>query len=581
MIKKNKIIVIWDLEASPGKFPNICLWNKRSTKYFSIINYVDKKPTSIIKNLLDYFQKISNANFFLNPLKNYFIFYKNFSYFDLSFVIEKSFYKNNFLEILKVFSLMEVLKKKKIKELKIFSKNENLNKFLKIYCRNNKIVFNQIVKNSPEISVKKLISFLFFFKPCLDILIFLYRRISFNRKNKISFNKNIIFSYSENISKKSSTLLRSRYWANIFQNNSSIFFNIFIPSKKFSTLNKLSKENQSSSEVYLDHQISFSIICKIFSCLSTIYLKNIFLLFFSKKIFFYNKLPMWYFVKKDWKKSFGFYDIFVNLYYFFLIEKTIKFINNPKKCFYLLENQPWERALCFFWKKKFKEKIIGVCHTPLRFWDLRYKNVEHENNKYIRPDIVGLNGKHSFELFKKEFPSQKKIKLEPLRYSLPKKIKNNNKLKKTVIIVGDYLHNINLSIIESLEKVSGNFNFNYVYLPHPSNSKTIISKKLNLKTILNKKKLCKYNTYCFIIPHMSSSALDFYLLSKKIIIFLDNSMPNLSPLYPNKIIHSAHDSKTLQNVLEKKVRSNNIKHMYSNFFYVSKNKNKWNHFLKN
>ena len=58
-------------------------------------------------------------------------------------------------------------------------------------------------------------------------------------------------------------------------------------------------------------------------------------------------------------------------------------------------------------------------------------------------------------------------------------------------------------------------------------------------------------------------------------------MPNLSPLYPNKIIHSAHDSKTLQNVLEKKIRSNNIKHMYSNFFYVSKNKNKWNHFLKN
>ncbi len=579
MIKKNKRIVIWDLETYPGKLPDICLWNKRSTEYFSIINYVDKKPKLIIKNLLDYFQKITNVNFFSKLLKNYFIFYKNFSYIDLSFVVEKSFYKNNFLEILKVFSLIEVIKKKKIKKLEVYSKNKNLNRFLKIYCVNNNIIFNQVVKNSSEISLKKFISLLFFFKPGLDILIFLYRRISFNCKNKISSNKNIIFSYSENISKKNSILLSNRYWGNIFQNSYSNFVNIFIPSKKFNTLNKLSEENQSSNEVYLDNYIRFSIIWKIFSCLSIILFKNKFLLLFSKKIFSYENLPMWYFLNKDWKKSFGFYDIFVNLYYFFLIEETIKFINNPKKCFYLLENQPWERALCFFWKKKFKEKIIGVCHTPLRFWDLRYKNIEHENNKYMRPDIVGLNGKHSFQLFKKEFPSQKKIKLEPLRYSLPKKIKNNNKLKKTVIIVGDYLHNINLTIIKSLERVGGNFN--YVYLPHPSNSKTIISKKLNLKTILDKKKLCKYNVYCFIIPHMSSAALDFYLLSKKIIIFLDNSMPNLSPLYPNKIIHSAHDYKTLQNVLEKKVRSNNIKHMYSNFFYVSKNKNKWNHFLKN
>ena len=103
MIKKNKRIVIWDLETYPIKIPDICLWNKRSTEYFSIINYVDKKPKLIIKNLLDYFQKIKNVNFSSTSLKNYFIFYKNFSYIDLSFVVEKSFYKNNFLEILLFF----------------------------------------------------------------------------------------------------------------------------------------------------------------------------------------------------------------------------------------------------------------------------------------------------------------------------------------------------------------------------------------------------------------------------------------------------------------------------------------------
>ena len=57
-------------------------------------------------------------------------------------------------------------------------------------------------------------------------------------------------------------------------------------------------------------------------------------------------------------------------------------------------------------------------------------------------------------------------------------------------------------------------------------------------------------------------------------------MPNLSPLYPNKIMHSAHDPKTLQNVLKTKLRSNNTKNVYSDFFYVSKNKKEWKLFLK-
>lgn len=579
MIKKKKII-IWDLQTPPNQHSDICLWNKRSSEFFSIINYIDRKPKQSIKNLLNYFHKIANANFFSKSLRNYFIFYKKFSYYDLSFFVEKSFYKNNFLEILKAFALIDIIKKKNIRELKVFSMNRDLNKFLKVYCSNNKILFTQMVNKSQKITAKNFISIFLFFKSLIEISIFLYRRFSFVKKNKFSSNKNIIFSYSENIVHKNLKFRNSKYWFNIFQNDNSDFVNIFIPGNKLNTLNKLIKLQQFSNEMYLDKEINLQVLYQILKNLFNLFFKNIFFLLFFKNIFFYKNLPMWFFIKDEWKKSFSIFNIFVNLYYFFLIEKKIKFINNPKKCYYLMENQPWERALCFFWKKNFKQKIIGVCHTPLRFWDLRYKNITNNNNKYYRPDCVVLNGKHSYQLFKKEFSLQKKIKLEPLRYFPPKKIKNNNKYKKTVVIVGDYLHDINLKIVESLEKISDNFYFNYVYLPHPSNHKIIISAKLNLITILNKKKLRNYNTYCFIIPHMSSSALDFHLLSKKIIIFLDDSMPNLSPLYPGKILQSAHDFKSLQNALERQLYSNNIKNIYSYFFYTSKNVKKWKHFIK-
>ena len=59
-----------------------------------------------------------------------------------------------------------------------------------------------------------------------------------------------------------------------------------------------------------------------------------------------------------------------------------------------MENQNWERIFLFFWRKNGHGKNIGVKHTTIRYWDLRYFDIS--KNKFFnlpQPDLVAVNGK--------------------------------------------------------------------------------------------------------------------------------------------------------------------------------------------
>ena len=93
----------------------------------------------------------------------------------------------------------------------------------------------------------------------------------------------------------------------------------------------------------------------------------------------------------------------------------MKKINNHKKIFYLFENQPWERCLCFFYKKIYKKKSIWYFHTPIRFWDLRFLIQKNQSQNYS-PNNISFVNKYSQDIYDRDFVI-KKIKLEALRYN--------------------------------------------------------------------------------------------------------------------------------------------------------------------
>ena len=54
------------------------------------------------------------------------------------------------------------------------------------------------------------------------------------------------------------------------------------------------------------------------------------------------------------KSMFGF-KAFLNIFYLKCLDKQISQISQKNRnsvCIYIQENQPWEYALCYFWKKR-------------------------------------------------------------------------------------------------------------------------------------------------------------------------------------------------------------------------------------
>ena len=69
----------------------------------------------------------------------------------------------------------------------------------------------------------------------------------------------------------------------------------------------------------------------------------------------------------------------------------------------------------------------------------------------------------------------------------------------------------------------------------------------------SKEDLKNFNVGKVIVPHMSTSVIEYLLSNKNIIVFLNNNMPIMSPLFMSKTkIKYAFDLKSLKKNLSKK-----------------------------
>ena len=138
--------------------------------------------------------KIGNLN-----IVDYYNLEKNFSYWNLSFFIEKNFYKQNFFEIIKICALDCIVNEKKSESYNFKYVKQKFDEFFfKNYCLNKKIILK--IKSS---EIKKENTNNLYIKNFIRILVFIYNRINFKKNNLIK--QNLFFSYFENtdnISKK-------------------------------------------------------------------------------------------------------------------------------------------------------------------------------------------------------------------------------------------------------------------------------------------------------------------------------------------------------------------------------------------
>jgi surface carbohydrate biosynthesis protein (TIGR04326 family) len=252
----------------------------------------------------------------------------------------------------------------------------------------------------------------------------------------------------------------------------------------------------------------------------------------------------WIFFKEDWNNSFFGTEAMINCLRLNLFEDTFRNIPQQRIGIYIQENQPWEMALIYSWKSAGHGKLIGVPHTTVRYWDLRYfldkRSFLSYKNNFPIPDIVAVNGNVAYDTYVEGgYPPALIAKVEALRYlhlldvieKSSLKGLNNNAL--SILVCGDILSTTNEQMLDWLNEAIPILPDSLIIKvkPHPARSidpKSYPSLNLN---IFNKPlhHLLEEVDVAF-TSNITSAAVDAYFSGVPVVSMLDGDSFNISPL---------------------------------------------------
>lgn len=261
-----------------------------------------------------------------------------------------------------------------------------------------------------------------------------------------------------------------------------------------------------------------------------------------------NLLPfdLWPLHRRDWQSSIYGKIAMNNLLYLNLFEEAIKSIPKQQKGVYLQENMAWEFGLIKAWRSAGHEGLIGMPHTTVRFWDLRYffdpRSYTRNNETDLPlPDKIACNGPVALSAYEHGgYPKKDLVVVEALRYlhlgrakpamsSVSKKMND----PKRLLVLGDYLPrntDLQMSLLEQAIKLMDK-QLKIIVKPHP-NYRINPSKYISLSLEISMEPIEKLLTQSDIAytSSLTTAAVDAYCSGKPVISVLDPQTLNLSPL---------------------------------------------------
>lgn len=259
-----------------------------------------------------------------------------------------------------------------------------------------------------------------------------------------------------------------------------------------------------------------------------------------------SNVDLWPLFKQDWRKSMFGTTALSNCLLLNLFERTLKNLPRQELGVYLHENQGWEKAFVHVWKAAGHGRLVGVPHSTVRYWDLRYF---FDSRSYQRtgkndlplPDSVALNGPAAIAAYRRGgFPEELIVEVEALRYlylaDLPPK---QNVAKESpvdslrVLVLGDYLSSVTHQQMQLLAEAAPLLppDTRYVVKPHP-NCPIKASDYPALQMQITGSPLSELLADCDVAftSNITSAAVDAYGAGVPVLSVLDGEAFNMSPL---------------------------------------------------
>lgn len=163
-------------------------------------------------------------------------------------------------------------------------------------------------------------------------------------------------------------------------------------------------------------------------------------------------IDLWPLFVEDWRESTCGVTAMSNALYCSLFNAALKALPKQQIGCYLQENQGWEFALIQHWKLAKQGRLVGVPHSSVRFWDLRYF---FDPRSYCRnsiksmplPDQVAVNGQAATDAYLQGgYPADELVQVEALRYLYLDEVNAQPRANAVaprqglrLLVLGDYL----------------------------------------------------------------------------------------------------------------------------------------------
>ena len=231
--------------------------------------------------------------------------------------------------------------------------------------------------------------------------------------------------------------------------------------------------------------------------------------------------------------------LYNNLFY-----RAFSILQSDSSAIYLYENQGWEQTLIDSWRTVSNMPLIGFCHIPIKYWDLRFFNSisSQQFGKCTKsyPDIIAVGGRDSQQLLIDSCAPYSKITLvESLRYQYLDNYKYFSSQKSShekcfcLLILVDFSYTVTDSMLTLLREQNNYYkdNLKMYFKPHPLchidlkkynlNDVTVVSKPIN--EILA-------SIDCVFTSSSSSASLEMYTIGIPLLLYSRSSSFNVSPL---------------------------------------------------
>lgn len=566
-------LLVWDSESDPpeGKFTTI-LWRSYSgsssiSSVISLPSIVDLKRIELRDKYLAWIYQLGELKHQGKRVIDHLLLRPNLSYWWMSSLPQK-FNIADYSQIndsIKALAFEEIINEIEPKFIVLKSSNVNLINCLESLCCENSLKFDLInKKQSVKYKFRNRVNILFPYvlKAFLYYLWFLVvtmpvwsiRRIIPEGLGEIVFFDFLVHLDRAGLQKK---VFASNYWTDLVEkliewDIRSNWVHGFFKHKEINTTSKAEKKIKQFNRVWGNQQ--FHMLLEATLQVKLIYQALHDYIFLFKHMALCkvikackpanSKLDLWPLHESYFRDSLYGKESMRNCLRISMIEGIFNVLPKQKMGFYIAENQPWELALISAWRRAGHGFLVGVPHTIIRFWDLRYHfsgNVYKDKKKsaFPMPDILAVNGEISrFNILLSGYDDCKVKDVEALRFIHFKKnrlIKPTPKTSDTlkVLIFGDFTKKTTQKLIDCIETCAENCTKKLLitYKPHPAYQFEPLSTRL-LINVVYEGGIKELIDQCDVVfsSTITSASIDAYCADKKVIQMLDGSTFNMSPL---------------------------------------------------